>query len=469
MLDKPRFSVCLYTPPWTAARLYQYVSQVMRSPLSGIAVYDPKRESPALRFVRFDTYEEAKRMLALSDAGELRAEGFVIRAVAARNTAFVQCVAQAMDYEQRLEWTFGKVRAFTCALPKIKWPPMKGNIEQVLRVVPCEFALDNSEQKLYRVQVQVQANVETLGTTAPGKPAAAARAYAAGCDTAKTHGALVALPSGPAAAKTGGTPVAARADIACANVKALKTRGTPGAMGAEAPDPKAKAANTGGTRGAAAAKAPPRPAALPSQPAKGAIEEPFDERQPSVLSLCQTPGFTPLPWLRPEKPVPKTTEEDLRGSQLSSPDTLPTLSSLCQKNRSRYAFANATCEAFDDECCRMTGPPVSPSLSASTDIKPEDSRSMCSHALTHINPMRSWGVQQVADFFKSVGFQADAIHEGSVDGETLLQKFEEEDADFFTLPVPEGLGLTKLQYKGRLRTELQRWSNTRGQAGEARA
>jgi len=447
VLDKPRFSVCLYTPPWTAAKLDQYVSQVMGSPLSGIAVYDPKRGSPEVRFVRFDTYEKAKRMLALSDAGKLRTEGIVIRAVAARNTAFVECVAQTMDDQMCTEWTFEKVRAFTCTLPTFKWPPMKGNIEQVLRAVPCEFALDDSEHKLYRIRGQVQAAVETRDTTARGKPAAVVAAYAAGCDTAKTRGALVALSSGPKAATTGGAPVPARAASACADAKAAKTRGK---------------------RGVAAAKAPPCPAALPSQLVKRAIEEPLYERQRSVPSLCQTTGFRPLPWLWCEEPVPKSKEDDLIGFDFSSSPTLPTLCSLRQNNHSRYAFANATCEPFDDECSSMTGPPVSPSLSASTDIKPEDSRSMCSQAQTHINPMRSWGVRQVAEFFEGVGFRADAVRDGSVDGATLLQRFEEGDCNFFTQPAPEGLGLTKLQYTGRLRTELQRCTYAHGQAREAR-
>ena len=448
VLDKPRFSVCLNnTPPWTAGRLYQYVSQVMCSPLSGVAVYDPKRESPGVRFVRFDTFEEAKRLLDLSDAGELRAEGFVMHAAAARNSAFVQSVAQAMDAEQCAQWTFDKVRAFTVALPKIKWPPMKGNIEQVLRAVPCEFALDDSERTLYRVRGQVQADVQTLDTIARGKSPAVVGARAAGCDTVKTRGALVALASGPEGAKTGDAPAAARAGVACAKVKPAKTRGT---------------------RGVATAKAPPCPAALPSQPARSAIEEALDERERGVPSPCQTPAFIPLPWLWCEEPVPKSTEDNLIGFDFSSSPTLPTLCSLGQKDHSRYAFANVTCEATDDECGSTTGPPVSPCLSAGTDIKPEDSRSMCSQALTHINPMRAWGVRQVAEFFTSMGFQADAVRDGSVDGETLLQKFEEQDVDFFTQPLPEGLGLTRLQYKGRLRTELQRWTNAHDQAPEAR-
>jgi hypothetical protein len=140
-----------------------------------------------------------------------------------------------------------------------------------------------------------------------------------------------------------------------------------------------------------------------------------------------------------------------------------------EKEQSRYAFANLTCQASDDQSASTTDPPLSPCFSIGTDIKPEDSRSMCSQALTHVNPMSSWGVPEVAAFFTSVGFGAKAVHDGSVDGETLLQKFEEQDIDFFTLPVPDGLGLTGLQYKGRLCKEMQRWSNTRDHAMEARA
>ena len=89
---------------------------------------------------------------------------------------------------------------------------------------------------------------------------------------------------------------------------------------------------------------------------------------------------------------------------------------------------------------------------------------MCSQAPTDTNPMRAWDVQEVVDFFERVGFQSVGVRDGSVDGNTLLEKFQEEDVDFFTQPTPEGLGLSKLQYNGRLRTELLRWTHARERA-----
>ena len=412
VLNTPLFSVCVNnTPPWTAGRLYQYVSQVTSSPLSGVAVHDPKRESAGVRFVRFNTFQAAKRLLDLSDAGELRAEGFLMRAVASRNTAFVQSLAQAMDAQQCAEWTFDRVRAFTLALPTIKWPSIKGNIEPVLGAVPCEFALDDCEQKVYRVRVQVQAAVPASSSIARAKPAAATT-----------------LPGSAAGAE------------ACAARRTAKADAEASPAGSDAAAPSLQKADTAASLS---------PAAAVETRAGGAC---------SPLYVCQPPAFTPFPWLCLEEPMPTSV-----------------------RMRSRFAFANVglSLDASDNGCggrwpgapeaARTDAQPASPCLSASTDIQPGDSRSMCSQALTHSNPMRSWGVQQVAEFFESMGFGADTVRDGSVDGETLLQKFEEEDADFFTEPAPEGLGLTKQQYKGRLRTELQRWTNARCGARQARA
>ena len=470
LLNQPQFSVYLNnTPPWTAARLYQYVSQLTCRPLSGVAVYNPKRESPGVWFARFDTFEQAQLLLDLSDAGKLRADGFVMRAGPGKNTAFVQLVAQAMDSQQSAEWTFDKLHAFTQKLPTCKWPPIKGNIEQVLHTVPCEFALDDSEQKVYRVRVQVQADApppRAALLTNPDAAKARAAKGAAKPNAAKTRAAkgVAKADAPPPSAASLCKPDAAKARAAkgAAKADATKTRTTKGAAKTDAPPPPAAflstvhAANT-------------RAAASPSEPNGRAVCAHVYERsrntEPSCLYVYQAPGFTPLPRLWHNEPVPTTPDDGLSDFDIENFYLLPVPG---PEESSRFAFANVclSMKGSDDGCCgrwpvasesgRTDGQPVSPCFSTNTDIKPEDSRSMCSQAPTHFNPMRSWGVQQVAEFFERLGFPADAVRHGSVDGETLLQKFEEGDSDFFTQPTLEGLGLTKLQYNGRLRTELLR-------------
>jgi hypothetical protein len=78
--------------------------------------------------------------------------------------------------------------------------------------------------------------------------------------------------------------------------------------------------------------------------------------------------------------------------------------------------------------------------------------------------MRAWGVEEVAKFFDFMGFPGDAVRHGSVDGRTLLEKFQEQDIDFFTQPTPDGLGLSKLQFKGRLQIELRCCLDTHARA-----
>ena len=408
---EPLFSVCLSNLPpsfSSISKFDNYMSTLMPKSLSGIAVYHPKTKGTRVMFVRFDKYAAAKELLRLSDAGKLRAEGCVMHAAPARNTAFVVRLTQAMYTSQSAAWTLEQVRVFVRGLRTIDWPPMDGYILSILRSVPAEFALDESENKVYRVH----------GSKAPPAASASTPVQKIGAPQACAK-----LPYEPPA-----TPVHSAESPQDAAVAALDLRSFCGAQAPTAQD-------------------------------SGVHKQ-----------------FTPLPWL------PRDATQALAPAAAISEDarTMLTDSSFGHLSvpsileQSRFAFANALQPCYgplnkgaiglwlgasgdgaDLERTAHVMPP-SPCLSTSTEIKPEDSRSMCSQALTDANPMRAWGVEQVVEFFERLGFAAAAVRDGSVDGNTLLQKFEEEDVDFFTQPPPDGLGLTKLQFKGRLRTELQR-------------
>ena len=462
---EPLFSVCLSNLPpsfSSISKFDNYMSTLMPKSLSGIAVYHPKTKGTRVMFVRFDKYAAAKELLRLSDAGKLRAEGCVMHAAPARNTAFVVRLTQAMYTSQSAAWTLEQVRVFVRGLRTIDWPPMDGYILSILRSVPAEFALDESENKVYRVH----------GSKAPPAASASTPVQKIGAPQACAK-----LPYEPPA-----TPVHSAESPQDAAVAALDLRSF---CGAQAPTAQDSGVHKQFTplpwlpRDATQALAP---AAAISEDARTMLtDSSFGHLSvPSILEQSRfafanalQPCYGPLNkgaiglWLGASgdgadlertahvmPPSPCISESMLEQSRFAFANAQPP----CYGPRDKGAIGlwlGASGDGADLERTAHVMPP-SPCLSTSTEIKPEDSRSMCSQALTDANPMRAWGVEQVVEFFERLGFAAAAVRDGSVDGNTLLQKFEEEDVDFFTQPPPDGLGLTKLQFKGRLRTELQR-------------
>jgi hypothetical protein len=66
-------------------------------------------------------------------------------------------------------------------------------------------------------------------------------------------------------------------------------------------------------------------------------------------------------------------------------------------------------------------------------------------------------VEQVLAFFEQCKFPIEGVQAGEVNGESLVNLYEDPDAEsLFTAPAPDGLGFNKLMFKGRLKTEMQK-------------
>ena len=106
----------------------------------------------------------------------------------------------------------------------------------------------------------------------------------------------------------------------------------------------------------------------------------------------------------------------------------------------------------------------SPSSSCGGDagrfLPADDSLSACSSAATECNAVhdnvRSWGVEQVLAFFERCKFPTEGVQSGEVDGESLVNLYQDPDAEsLFTAPAPDGLGFNKLMFKGRFKKEME--------------
>ena len=70
--------------------------------------------------------------------------------------------------------------------------------------------------------------------------------------------------------------------------------------------------------------------------------------------------------------------------------------------------------------------------------------------------VRSWGVEQVLAFFERCKFPTEGVQSGEVDGESLVNLYQDPDAEsLFTAPAPDGLGFNKLMFKGRFKKEME--------------
>ena len=73
------------------------------------------------------------------------------------------------------------------------------------------------------------------------------------------------------------------------------------------------------------------------------------------------------------------------------------------------------------------------------------------------NKISSWSVDDVCRWFTHLELSTEGVVAGQVDGKTLLMLYHSESVpdDVITASGPNGLGLTLLQWNGRLRAELR--------------
>ena len=83
--------------------------------------------------------------------------------------------------------------------------------------------------------------------------------------------------------------------------------------------------------------------------------------------------------------------------------------------------------------------------------------STCSSNCTEVaaEGVEQWGVEQVLSFFEQCKFPTAGVMAGEVDGMTLLSLFQDDDAEaIFTEQTPEGMGFSRLLFKGRFKKEM---------------
>jgi hypothetical protein len=74
-------------------------------------------------------------------------------------------------------------------------------------------------------------------------------------------------------------------------------------------------------------------------------------------------------------------------------------------------------------------------------------------AVSHIH---TWDVDQVVAMFERHNFPSEGVRQGQVDGKTLVSLFRDGNAEeLFTAAPPNGLGFSKLLFRGRFAAEMR--------------
>ena len=70
--------------------------------------------------------------------------------------------------------------------------------------------------------------------------------------------------------------------------------------------------------------------------------------------------------------------------------------------------------------------------------------------------VEDWSIQDVLAFFERFSFPTEGVVQGCVDGKTLLFLLNDEKNALanFTDPVPDGMGFSKLLFRGKFKMEL---------------
>jgi hypothetical protein len=127
------------------------------------------------------------------------------------------------------------------------------------------------------------------------------------------------------------------------------------------------------------------------------------------------------------------------GSRVGSP------SSPCGGDTGRFLPADDSLTL-----CSSAARPTSPR--SGLDLLAELSEFNTEHS-----DVRSWGVEQVLAFFERCKFPTEGVQSGEVDGESLVNLYQDPDAEsLFTAPAPDGLGFNKLMFKGRFKKEMEK-------------
>jgi hypothetical protein len=100
---------------------------------------------------------------------------------------------------------------------------------------------------------------------------------------------------------------------------------------------------------------------------------------------------------------------------------------------------------------------VSRKRSRSSEAEAGNEAGAASRAKVPVNQIHGWDVDRVVAMLQSLKLPTEGAKEGQVDGSTLESLFREDDAEaLFTAPPPEGLGFSKLQFRGRFTVEMRK-------------
>ena len=135
-------------------------------------------------------------------------------------------------------------------------------------------------------------------------------------------------------------------------------------------------------------------------------------------------------------------DEGFLSAEASSASSVTSSSDSSSDSSSQFSADDADLDALvhDGTACSTSG---------------VDDDALSASFTERARPLSSWSKEEVLSFFQRCNFPTAGADAGEIDGGALLELYAAEDAlELFTAPAPDGLGFTRLMFRGKFKSEM---------------
>ena len=495
-LEQPFFAVYVDgaapgTPP---GELYDVFAQFGRlHPTRQISAVNGKDNA---YFVNFADYEGAMAAWDAARSRAVRFQGSILNVNGARNTTFVNALLADMRKSGRSSFSLDDAKSVAEQMKPADKPPQESNIVKLLHGAPQHFVLDRATKQFHLIGRNAFATMAHTARASPSRSPSPTsplsseeeRAFAQRTDTMNhfVHGSFDLLKAlflttwfqakGKQWVDSEGWASSSaeelkdelcRTELPPTMLKPVADWDlTSLASALAAPSLKAKLQST--STGARAAEHDPTCARwIVLVDAKIMSEKDLVSKYGPTFTESRDNAFQAVKTIRIVRNLLCHLQGSVKGLSQASFDCLWCLTSealsvvanvLGGEHPARLADRRASLLSSLGERTSTASLPASIGDDQARYL--DDSLSVCSCAPTEVaehEHVKSWDVEQVIAFFERCKFPTQGIQDGQVDGETLVNLYEDAEAEtIFTAKSPEGLGLNRLMFKGRFKKEMDR-------------
>jgi len=440
-------------------------------------------------FVNYADYEGAAAALAAARRSSLRFKGAIIFANGARNTTFLSELIAEVRSSGRYSFSLDDAKRVAKSMPARDWPPQESSIERLIKAAPQRFVLDRQTKQFHLIdpdaplapaQARAQPPASPPRASSPSTVAPCPEEERAMAERKATvdrmlHDSFALLRElfvslwfqvkGEAWVDSDGWASSSaeqlmvelnRGQLPAQMLKPVADWDLPSLLTAlTATSLKAKLQTVG--TGARPQRDPTSARWMVLFEQGLVSEEDLVQKYGPTFTASRDNAFQAVLALRIVRNLLSHMQGSVKG--LSQP-SLECLSGLVSEALRVLATAlggdhPALFDSLGEHAGSSAGSPRNSTDVSSRYLPADDSLSECS--TESADGIESWSVEQVLAFFERCNFPTEGIQAGEVDGQSLLNLYQDSDAEsLFMAPAPDGLGFNKLMFKGRFKKEMDK-------------